>query len=220
VLARVLDETFWQVPDIKSFWPQGETVASLNIQGPYETYVDYISAQIRQYLLLIQKHDKLEFMRDTVPRLEAFIAALPQHADEINKVPLRLAHKDLHFANLIFDSASGKITAVLDWEFSGVVPFTLWNPRRSFLWNGRNDDESFEEKQRLMGLFTQRCAKRKVSLLKDAQFASPLQENMQKVASFLRAIVEVSPRGQRQDLVQGWKATVLENITPFVSSVI
>ncbi len=215
VLAQVVDETFWQVPDVEQFWPQGETVASLNIRGPYRTYVEYVSAQVQQYARLIRVHDKLEFMRSILPRLEAFVAVLPRHSDELNKVALRLAHKDLHFANLLFDPSSGSITAVLDWEFSGVVPFPKWNPGRSFLWNGRDDEKSADEKQRLTRLFQERYDERKVSLLEDANFSSPRQESMQKVADYLRAIVEVSPRGQRQDLVHGWKATVLQNLEPF-----
>ena len=47
VLGPVLEETFWQVPDMEKLWPQGETVATLNIGGPYQTYFDYISAQIQ-----------------------------------------------------------------------------------------------------------------------------------------------------------------------------
>ncbi len=127
----------------------------------------------------------------------------------------RLAHKDLQFADLLLDPSSNTITAVLDWGFSGVVPFTKWKPRQSFLWYGRDDEKAAGEKQRLMRMFVGRCAERKVSLLEDAEFASPLQESMQKVADFLRAIVEVSARGQREDLVQGWRATVLQSMEPF-----
>ncbi|WKT50435.1 hypothetical protein QSH57_015383 [Fusarium oxysporum f. sp. vasinfectum] len=75
-------------------------------------------------------HEKLAFMRDTIPRLEAFVTALPKHANELNLVKLRLAHKDLHFANIIFDPLLGKITAILDWEFAGVVPYPQWNPEK------------------------------------------------------------------------------------------
>lgn len=52
-------------------------------------------------------------------------------------------------------------------------------------------------------------------LLDDAAFASPLQEAMQNVADFVRAIVEVSPRDQRRDLVASWRATALENMARF-----
>ncbi|KAK7398064.1 hypothetical protein QQX98_012572 [Neonectria punicea] len=214
-LGPVLDETFWQVLDVEALWPEGETLATLNIGGPYPTYVDYISAQVLKNIRLIQTHDKLTFMRDVVPRLESFEAALHKHASELNRVKLRLAHKDLHFANMVLNVSSGRITGILDWEFSGVVPFTKWNPRRSFLWNGLDDITSLDEKQRLLGLFTQRCKEKDNSLLEDANYTSSLQDSMQKAADFLRAIVEVSPRDQRQDQVQGWRETVLENIAQF-----
>ena len=82
--------------------------------------------------LLIQINDKLAFMRDIIPQLERFVRTLPSHTDELNNVKLRLAHKDLHFANILYDVSSGSITAMPDWEFSGVVPFTKWNLRRAF----------------------------------------------------------------------------------------
>lgn len=214
VLSQVLDENFWQLPDIDKFWP-GHTITSLNIQGPYGSYAEYISAQILLYIRLIGLHDKLEFMRDIIPRLETFVAGLNEHSAELNKVALRLAHKDLHFANLLFDPVTNRITAVLDWEFSGVVPFTKWNPSRSFLWNGRNGEGSAEEKRKWMSMFVQRCAERGCEVLKDAEYSSPLQDSMQLVADYLRAIVEVSPRGQRADLVEGWRNVVLENLQHF-----
>ncbi|KPM37545.1 hypothetical protein AK830_g9007 [Neonectria ditissima] len=214
-LGPVLDETFWQVLDVEALWPKGETIATLNIGGPYPSYVDYISAQVLKNIRLIQTHDKLTFMRDVVPRLLSFEAALYKHADKLNRVKLRLAHKDLHFANIVFDVSSGRITGILDWEFCSVVPFTKWNPRRSFLWNGLDDAKSLDEKNRLLGLFTQLCEEKDNFLLEDANYTSPLQESMQKAADFLRAIVEVSPRDQRQDQVQGWRETVLENIAQF-----
>ncbi|KAF5695594.1 hypothetical protein FDENT_219 [Fusarium denticulatum] len=154
-------------------------------------------------------------MRDILPRLEAFVAALPNHASELNNVKLRLAHKDLHFANMMLDPLTGKITGILDWEFAGVVPYPQWNPRSSFLWNGIDTSESLEEKYRLLEVFKQRCEEKGCALFGDTKYTSPLQESMQRAVDFLRAIVEVSPRGQRQELVQGWKETVLENIAKF-----
>lgn len=75
-VTKIVDETFWQVPDL-SLWPETETVASLNIAGPYPSYVDYLSAQIRQHMRLIAIHDKLAFMRSDIPRLEAFLTKVP-----------------------------------------------------------------------------------------------------------------------------------------------
>ncbi|SCO89976.1 uncharacterized protein FRV6_14104 [Fusarium oxysporum] len=192
-----------------------ETVANLNIGGPYKTYVDYITAHVVKYIRLIQTHEKLAFMRDIVPRLEAFVAALPKHANELNNVKLRLAHKDLHFANMMFDSLPGKITGILDWKFAGVVPYPQWNPRSSFLWNGIDTPESLDEEYRLLEVFKQRCKEKGCKLFGETEYTSSLQEDMQRAVDFLRAIVELSPRGQRQELVQGWKDMVLENIVKF-----
>ncbi|KAL6400802.1 hypothetical protein AUP68_16519 [Ilyonectria robusta] len=66
-------------------------------------------------------------MWDVIPRLETFVAIVPTLANELNKVKLRLAHRDLRFANLIVEVSSSKIIGVLDWEFAGIVPFTKWN---------------------------------------------------------------------------------------------
>jgi thiamine kinase-like enzyme len=215
ILGRIVDETFWQAPEVKKLWPAGESVDSLNIGGPYSTYVDLVSAQVKTYIHLINIHEGLIFMRDAVPRLEAFVKALLEHAEQLNDVRLRLAHKDLHFANILYDSDSGKITAILDWEFSGVVPFPLWNPRRSFLWNASNDESSLAAKEQFSKLFEERCKDRGFQMLEDARYTSSLQESMQKVADFLRAITEVAPRGQRADFVNGWKKVVLRNIGKF-----
>ncbi|KAH7472876.1 hypothetical protein FOMA001_g11869 [Fusarium oxysporum f. sp. matthiolae] len=200
-LGTVVDETFWQVPDIEALWPEGETVASLNIGGSYKTYVEYMVAHVNKYIRLIQIHEKLAFMRDTIPRLEAFVAALHKHADKLNNVKLRLAHKDLHFTNMISDPLPGKITGILD--------------RDSFLWNRTYTPESLDEEYRSLEVFKQRSKEKGCKLFEETEYTSPLQEDMQRAVDFLRAIVEVSPRGQRQELVQGWKDMVLENIAKF-----
>ncbi|KAK0622771.1 kinase-like domain-containing protein [Immersiella caudata] len=215
VLSQVLDENFWQLPDIGKYWP-GETITTLNIQGPYNSYIGYTSAQVALYIRLITLHPTLEFMRDLIPRLEAFISILPSCSAKLNDVALRLAHKDLHFANILFDTSTNKITAVLDWEFSGVVPFTKWNPSRSFLWNGKYDEASREEKKKWMGMFEKRCVERGCEmLLRDAQYKSELQDDMQMVVDYLRAIVEVSPRAQRKELVGGWREVVEKALAKF-----
>ncbi|RYP53150.1 hypothetical protein DL768_001824 [Monosporascus sp. mg162] len=193
----------------------------VNLGGPYATYTDLVAGQVNTYIRLIKLHDKLEFMRDAIPQLERFAAAVSsnrEYAPELNKVKLRLAHKDLHFANMLYDRSSNRITGILDWGFSGVVPFTQWNPRRAFLWNGRDDADSVDEKQRVLRLFEEQYKRKSVAILQDATYSSPLQESMQKVADFLRAITEVGPRDQRKELVAGWKAIVLENAAKFDKS--
>ena len=214
-LGPVLEETFWQLPDIVKYWPPGETIETLNIRGPFDTYVEYISAHIQKYIYMITVHEKLVFMREHVPRLEAFLQVLERNAKELNCVKLRLAHKDLHFANILYDKESGKITSILDWEFSSVVPFTRWNPSRAFLWNGQDDENSLPEKRRLYEVFLDRCKTRGISIPNDAAYSSPGQGAMQEAATFLRAITEVAPRDEKANLVGEWKDEVLRRISFF-----
>lgn len=51
-------------------------------------------------------------MHDTIPRLEAFIKILLNQAEKLNDVRVRLAHKDLHFANILDDFKSNKVTVI------------------------------------------------------------------------------------------------------------
>ncbi|KAF4503316.1 hypothetical protein FAGAP_470 [Fusarium agapanthi] len=198
-LVPVVDETFWQFPGIKALWPEGETVATLNVGGPYKIYVEYMVAHINKYY----------------PPPGGIRGHCPKHANELNEVKLRFTHKDLHFANMIFDPDSGKVTGILDWEFAGVVPYPQWNPRSSFLWNRIDTSESLDKKYKLLEVFKQRCKDKGCRLFEETEYTSSRQESMQRAVDFLRAVVEVSPRGQRQELVQGWKDMVLENIAKF-----
>lgn len=215
VPGPVLEETFWQVPDIQQYWGPDETVETLNIKGPFPSYVDYISAHIRKYKYAIATHESLTFMRDLLPRLDAFLGALARDSSELNKVKLKLAHKDLHFGNILYDTHLGEITAIIDWEFAGIVPFTRWNPTRAFMWNGGKSAKDKREMENMLDVYYKRCAERGITIPQDAEFSSFKQENMQKASNFLRAIVEVSPRGQRKELVGEWRDELLQHISAF-----
>lgn len=225
VPARVVDESFWQTGDLP-LWPAGETVTTLNLAGPYASWTVMVAAQVRHYVRLIGLHESLAFLQDSlVPRLLAFAGLLESPAThpadwKLVETRLVLTHKDLHFANLLYDPDKG-ITAVLDWEFAGVVPGPLWNPRRAFLWPARTEDPDSSAKTRqLVAQFEDKVRARNdpttTALLLDAQkYASPQQEAIQDVADYLRALVEVCPRGLRADRVDNWVAIVHKNLDVF-----
>ncbi|KAG9661827.1 hypothetical protein KCU64_g2331, partial [Aureobasidium melanogenum] len=209
----LLEETFWFEPDILALWPPGETFESLNISGPYNSYTEYISAHLLKYKHAIEVHPSLGFMRDILAQLDRFltvISAKPMQS-KLNNIPLRLAHKDLHFANILVDRITTHITGIVDWGFAGVVPFTRWNPSRAFLWNAQDNDTSMAEKTALIDRYEKRARERGLGyLIDDAKFTSKEQENMQTAANFLRAIVEVCPRNQASGSVMGWKETAVK----------
>ncbi|KAI1459988.1 kinase-like domain-containing protein [Annulohypoxylon moriforme] len=207
-MGRVIDETFWANPQI-TLWPSGETIDSLNIGGPFETYSDYISAQISLYIRQIRLHPNLKFFRRQTYALEAFLASLREHAEELNKTMLILAHKDLHFGNIMYDRDSGKITGILDWEFSGVVPAPKWNPRKAFLWNCDDSENGKTAK----ALLEERFAQRYNSMFpKQVQYTSPRQKAMQEIADHVRAIIEVKVLDQRYSRTTQMQAQLDERV--------
>lgn len=216
-----IEETFWQVPDIEKYWP-GASVESLNplLGGPFDGYTSYSTAALRCYIHAIETHPSLERFRTMVPQLSRFVVAInsEQYKSKLDNAKYILAHKDLHFGNIMCDPADPNlpITAVLDWEFSGVVPATRWNPVRAFLWNGKRDTQSKEEHTKMERLFETVCAEKGVlSLLEDVKPTS-LQESMQTAVNHIRAIVEVCPRGQAQDKVDTWRRTAEAAMAVFI----
>ncbi|EYE93101.1 uncharacterized protein EURHEDRAFT_542405 [Aspergillus ruber CBS 135680] len=74
-----------------------------------------------------------------------------------------------------------------------------WDPSRAFLRNGQRNARAVAEQKRIRAIFQQRCRTRGVGqlLFNEPNYTSSLQETMQNGISYLRAIVEVCPRGQR-----------------------
>jgi len=136
-----IEETFWDQADIDKLWPVGETIESLNplSQGAFSGYREYIAGSMERYIYAINKHETLAGYRDMVPRLEGFVRGIRASENaELDDIAYVVAHKDLHFANIMCELGENGddivITSVLDWEFSGIVPACRWNPVRAFLY--------------------------------------------------------------------------------------
>lgn len=218
VLGPPIEETFWQEPDIAKYWP-GETLESMNAldEGAYPSFTAYVAASCRRYCHAIQTHPSLEPFRDLVPHIQRFLerigsAELRGALDETRYIT---AHRDLHFANIMCDAGSLRVTAVLDWEFGGVVPAARWDPSRAFLWNGSGDAAANAEKYELRKVFEAVCEEKGLHrVLRDAE-PSPEQGMVISAVSYVRAITEVCPRGQRGDEVDGWKEEALKAMAFF-----
>lgn len=204
----ILDERFWEQRDIDKFWPpeQSETTETLNPLGPYRSYVEYSAARLEKYVYAIRRHPSLEFMRKRIGTIEWFIAALRRNTDLLNKgARMCLAHRDFHMGNIMYDTTAKKISGVLDWEFSIALPLQQGDLSRAFLydmqgfegWDGRKSD--------MLKTIKKRCEERGVEdVLARFEYTSERQREMQRVVDLLRAIVEVSPRGQREKEKLDW----------------
>lgn len=216
VPGPILDEWFWFEPDIKDHFPPSENYTTINILGPFPSHTSYIAALVEKYVRIARIHQSLHFLAPFLPRLSAFISKLHEHAAVLDNVPIRLAHKDLHFANILYDPTTERITAILDWEFSGTVPFPLWDRPRAFLWNGRDGEDAYNEKNRFRERFAQMCSDEGVEyLVSDAEFMSELQERAYKVANMMRWFTSFIPKGQFMDRVDGWMVDLAKELETF-----
>ena len=231
----LLDDNFWMEPDIEKYWAgSGLTFSDLNPIGPFREHWEMLRAALECGIKAINNHKTLSWLRPLIPRLEDLIIRLP-FLDSPYTKRLILAHKDLHFANVMIDEDSCTITGILDWEFAAVVPSHRWDPVRAFLWSGVYSDEATAEKNRLRLLFEEELTRigiapwweechvlgiegkndevegtRKVMLTGEIDEGKMREEvdTLWTVVKFLRALVEVCPKGQREELVEGWKREI------------
>ncbi|ETS73580.1 hypothetical protein PFICI_14526 [Pestalotiopsis fici W106-1] len=211
VPGRVLAENFWQGPEIAQYWGGDATIDLLNVHGPFSSYTDYLQGHIQQYVRNIERHESLEWMRDMIPRLEKFLTFAQDHAAELNDAKYILTHKDLHFGNIMCDPETLEITSILDWEFAAVLPLPLWSPGGGFLWSAKDESPaSFAERDRLFkDIFSKICKERSPALLADFDVKNQdPHKSIVKVLNFVRAIVEVCPRGKRLEMARTWRSTV------------
>ena len=103
-------------------------------------------SQIRadsKIIRVVQSHENVAFMRDTIFRLEVFLITLPWHSGELDDVKLRSAHRYLHFINMVYDISSSSITRFPTGRFSSV--YCLRNDTREDRSCGTNRTIKFLE---------------------------------------------------------------------------
>lgn len=204
VPGPVMEESFWLVPDIERYWGPGESDDTLNPRGPYASHEEYVRAYLGIFVRAIHTHESLAWLRTTLaPRLETLKS---MHIPQLATSRLVLAHKDLHFAN-VMAADDGTITGILDWEFAGVVPALRWDPVRAFLWNG--NEASQAEKDRMRTLFMDGLERRDVE---PWMVELPEVHLVWNVLNFTRALTEVCPRGERMTAVEGWRDAALGSL--------
>ncbi|KAK1656259.1 phosphotransferase enzyme family-domain-containing protein, partial [Colletotrichum phormii] len=194
VPGPVVDEWFWMEPEIGRYW-DGETPETLNpVQGAFSGWVELLDKSVEKYVYAIGRHASLEWMRDLVPRLEAYREYVRIHADEVDDTRYVLSHRDLHLANVMVDM-DGTVTGILDWEFGGVVPGPRWDPPNAFLfpWGGGDDEMAAKaERERMRGWAREVCREKGVEVEVVGGWPyKGVQETVQRVVNFTRAICEV-----------------------------
>lgn len=133
----VVEETFWQTPDIKRYWndyPDAElaniTFDDLNVRGPFDSWASWVHAWLRSYEMQVMKHPRLEFCRariaEPLGRVIAFLEAPepPHWLQELKENKggrtLYLSMKDLHGGNILVDE-NGNIHAFSEHRFFLII---------------------------------------------------------------------------------------------------
>lgn len=116
----VVEETFWQTPDIKRYWNDypdttlaNVTFEDLNVRGPFDNWASWVHAWLKKYEMQVMVHPRLEFcrariagpLRKVVALLEAVepVSWLRELRDNKSGRSLYLSMKDLHGGNILVD---------------------------------------------------------------------------------------------------------------------
>ncbi|OOQ83518.1 hypothetical protein PEBR_34432 [Penicillium brasilianum] len=97
------------------------------------------------------------------------------------------------------------VIAMLDWEFSGVVPAPRWNSPRAFLWNIRKYPKDKAGQSRMEDVFKANRQERGLEKILDELLLNPLQNLIDTVVNDIPAVVKVCPREKAQDRVGQWR---------------
>lgn len=216
VPGPVVDESQWTMPEIEKNWPTTTKYEDLTPVSPngFSSFTEYLTERLQCYIRATPAHPALQSLpylsRTNIQLLEQFIEVIskPEQAAIINDTTYILAHRDLHFGQLLLDPDTAQINAVLDWEFAAIIPAPLW--QGGFLWNGNQAVPWSEEIRVERALLRQRWEARVrlldggEEMLKESVWKHKSQEAAYEVVNLMRCIVEVVPRGVQLDDARRW----------------
>jgi hypothetical protein len=100
---------------------------TLDGEGPWRTYKAYLRTQLDKKLRIARRQPVLEGMRVVWPRVEKLLEKLDEDETIVDDTSFVFTHGDLDAQNILVEyndisSDTPTITAILDWEWSGMFP--------------------------------------------------------------------------------------------------
>lgn len=98
--------------------------ATLEGLGPWSSYKAFLRTQMEVKMERVRKDPRMNSMRSLLPRVEALLEILDTEEEIKDSTEFVFTHGDLTLQNLLvtFIDDDPTITAVLDWEWSGMFP--------------------------------------------------------------------------------------------------
>ncbi|OZJ02098.1 hypothetical protein BZG36_05214, partial [Bifiguratus adelaidae] len=210
VPGPVMEITMYDLDNLTQHFascPQ-ETLESLNIGGPFSSEAEYDIARLRRDMHIISIHSSCAHLLPLLPRLTRLIERLADPEDPLQTAlhqKMHLSHRDLHMSNLMWDPDRQCITGVLDWEFSGVVSASRWDPGNTLIVMA-----SAGESNEQASAFVHRLQMRLDALIWErdpeayaAWRVQGLKTTVDKVISLVFYIVKFTITGEKPDAVRG-----------------
>jgi hypothetical protein len=203
IVGPIVEITTYDLNHIKKYWKEypKETFNTLNIRGPFNTYTDYTISRIKRDIYIIKTHKNCYTLKNNIlPKLEKFLLKLYKHvfSENIDSIPLYLAHKDLHFGNIMWNNS--KIVGILDWEFSSIISEDQWDPGNT-LWTC--DDSDYSNTENIRKEFYNLMQKDNKEVF-NKQLSKEIKLYINKILSFSHYIIYMTITDKCEDKRKIW----------------
>lgn len=188
--APMVDENLWTSTETTQSWSSSSRSNNLNVSEPCQTYSSLLISRMARYEDAITHHSELQPLIPYLSLIKAFQDALKTHSIDIDETTFVLAHRDLHFGNVMWDPVDKRITGILDWEFAAVVPAQRWDPPNAFMYdpNQVRTHRGKIERQQLMRTLANDNG---VTFWKEVDRGVEKTRRAQRAVNYMRGIIEV-----------------------------
>ncbi|CAF0731005.1 unnamed protein product [Adineta steineri] len=125
-----IEVTSYTEEHINRYWSSSdysdESYETLNLTSSFSSWDEYLKARIKRDIHVIGTHQSCITLRTSfLFRLRKLLTRSNIMQKDIQSY---IAHRDLHFANLLWSAETNSISGVFDWELAGLYPLSDWNP--------------------------------------------------------------------------------------------
>jgi aminoglycoside phosphotransferase (APT) family kinase protein len=188
---------------ICQYWPlsnyPNESYETLNLTTSFSSWNEYLDARLKRDIHVIDAHQSCVSLRTS---FRSRLQKLLTQQRTIRAVQGYIAHRDLHFGNLLWSTETNSISAVLDWELAGVYLLSDWNPGNTCwtIMQPKMADSASQET--LMKMLDDELEKRDTTIVEDLENEEYL---FRKIVSLPFWIVFQTVTGHKdEETVQGW----------------